>query len=73
MKGKGCRKKSGNLTISVCNEASGLFGAKVSRALWVVGVGLCGIGKVVEEEESFEVWGRKKNKESRGSDKYAAT
>lgn len=47
-------EKSGNLTISVCNEAGGLFGAKVSRALWMVGIQLCGIGKVVEKKKALK-------------------
>lgn len=52
-------KKSGNLTISVCNEAGGLFGAKVSRALWVVGVRLCGIGKVARRKKALKSEGKK--------------
>lgn len=51
-------KKSGNLTISVCNEAGGLFGAKVSRALWVVGVRLCGIGKVARRKKALKSEGK---------------
>lgn len=47
-------EKSGNLTISVCNEAGGLFGAKVSRVLWMVGIQLCGIGKVVEKKKALK-------------------
>lgn len=66
-------KKNGNLTISVCNEAGGSLGAKVSGALWVVGVRLCGIGKVMERKKALKFEGKKKkSKESRGSDKQAA-
>ncbi len=57
-----CIKKSGNLTISVCNEAGGLFGAKVSLALWVVGVRLCGIGKVVERKRALKLEEKRKAK-----------
>jgi len=57
-----CIKKSGNLTISVCNEAGGLFGAKVSGALWVVGVRLCGIGEVVERKKALKSERKKKVK-----------
>lgn len=46
--------ESGNLTISLCNEAGGLFGAEASGALWVVGVRLCGIGKVVERKKALK-------------------
>lgn len=56
------RKKSGNLTISVRNEAGGLFGAKVSRTLWVVGVWLCGIGKVVERKKALKCEEKRKVK-----------
>lgn len=42
------KKTSGNSTISACNEAGGLFGAKVSGTLRVVAVGLCGSGEAVE-------------------------
>lgn len=38
----------------MCNEAGGLFGAKVSGTLWVVGVRLCGIGKVVERKKALK-------------------
>ena len=55
-------KKSGNLTISVCNEAGGLFGAKVSRTLWVVGARLCGIGKVVERKKALKFEEKRKVK-----------
>lgn len=55
-------KKSGNLTISVCNEAGGLLGAKVSGALWVVGVRLCGIGKVVERKKALKFEEKRKVK-----------
>ena len=55
-------KKSGNLTISVCNEAGGLFGAKVSGALWVVGVRLCGIGKVVARKKALKFVEKRKVK-----------
>lgn len=36
----------------MCNEAGGLFG--VSLALWVVGIRLCGIGKVVERKKALK-------------------
>lgn len=52
-------KESGNLTISACNEASGLFGAKASGTLWVVGVRLCGIGEVVETRGALKLEGKK--------------
>lgn len=53
-------KESGNLTISACNEASGLFGAKASGTLWVVGVRLCGIGEVVETRGALKSEGEKR-------------
>lgn len=65
------KRKNGNLTISVCNEAGGLFGAKVSGTLWVVGVQLCGIGKVVEKKKALKFEGVKEK--AKGSDKHAAT
>lgn len=46
---EGCTEKGGNLTICVCNEAGGLFGT-----LWVVGIRLCGIGKVVERRKALK-------------------
>lgn len=51
---EGCAENSGNLTICVCNEAGGLFGAQVSGALWVVGIRLCGIGKVAERRKALK-------------------
>lgn len=48
------KKLSGNLTISVCNEASGLFGAKMSGTLWTVGTQLCRIGKVLERRKALK-------------------
>lgn len=46
----------------MCNEAGGLFGAKVSLALWVVGVRLCGIGKVVERKKALKLEEKRKVK-----------
>lgn len=46
---------SGNVTVSVCNEAGGLFGAKVSGTGRPAAAGLCGFGKVGKErKKSFE-------------------
>lgn len=50
-----------------------MFGAKASGTLWVVGVRLCGIGEVVETRGALKSeGGKKKSKESGGSDKHAA-
>lgn len=50
------------MTISVCNEAGGLFGAKVSGALWAVGTRLCRIGKVVERRNALKFEEKRKVK-----------
>lgn len=55
-------KKEGNLAISLCNDAGGLFGTKMSGTLWVVGILLCGIGKVVERRKTLTTAQRRKGK-----------
>lgn len=61
------KKQSGNLTISACNEAGGLFGAKMSETLWTVGTQLCRIGKVLERREALKSEEKRRDKKSRGS------
>lgn len=43
---------SGNVTVSVCNEASVLFAAKVSGTGRLAAAGLCGFEKVGKERNA---------------------
>lgn len=45
---------SRNVTVSACNEASGLFAAKVSGTGRLAAAGLCGFEKVGIEKIRFE-------------------
>lgn len=60
---------SGNVTVSACNEAGGLFGAKVSGTGRLAAAGLCGFGKVGKERKALKLLrGKTKSEQSGGSD-----